>query len=97
MLITVVTLQLFILLVSQIVGQFKYLGDTLKSEIDSFANEEISRETLKDIVRKIVEKHCDLIDYSYQLENIFSLVCFSIVSFGCITICFTGFAVAVSR
>lgn len=98
-LLLVISLQLFILIVSQIVAQFNYLGKKIEIVINSFDGTKATmkeRKKFYEDLKAIVETHCKLTDYSRQVSEIFGLICFALVTFGCIIICFTGFAAAVS-
>lgn len=96
MLVMAICLQLFILIVVQVSGLFISLGEKLKNIIDAYVKKEITEEILRENIEKIIETHCKLIDYSDQISSIFGNMAFAMISLGCVIICFTGFAVAVS-
>lgn len=98
--VSVMWLQLFILLVSQIAGQFRHLSEKLVNIINAYDDEKLTespKESLNASVRDIIVNHCKLIEYTEKVDEIFGLVCFVIITLGCIMVCFTGFCVAVSR
>lgn len=95
-LLSVISLQLFILITTQISGHFINLGEKLQNDIIAFNEKKLTKENFNKSIRKIIENHIKLLDCSDRVADIFGLICFFIISLGSIMICFTGFCVTVS-
>lgn len=89
------SLQLFILIVTQLAISFECLGKDITRIINSCEQKEFPKKLLKQKVKEIVQRHSELIEYSDNVSNLFCIIAFFSISIGCVIICFTGFAIAV--
>jgi len=84
--------QLSMLLVGQIIGHLKFLGESVEQLLNSSESDNFESE-----LKRLMGVHSNLIKYSDVVNEIFGFSCMIHVVFGSITICFTGFLVVVSR
>lgn len=93
----VIALQLFILIVTQIIASFKFLGERIERNISDFESGKATNQEFRSNMRRVVDNHCELISLCKEVNSIFRFISMAHVVFGCVIICFTGFAVVVSE
>lgn len=85
---------LFYLLTSFLVGQFKILQRRLKIICDSLnLNSEKNSQELRDELKELIEYHKSLTIYISKMEDIFSFHLFFLIFVATVMICVTGIQV----